>query len=61
MSSSVRHCPPLQIDRLVTLKAVHARGASLINSVAELEAAQQGIKAELAALHDAVQQVCSDI
>lgn len=60
MSSSVCHCPPSQIDRLVTLKAVHTRGASLINSVAELEAAQQGIKTELAALRDAVQQVRSE-
>ena len=49
----------LQIDRLVTLKAVHTRGASLVNSVAELEAAQQGIKAELAVLRSAVQQVHS--
>ena len=38
---------------------MHARGASLVNSVTELEAAQQGIKAELAVLRSAVQQVCS--
>lgn len=50
---------PMQIERLVTLKAVHTRGASLVNSVAELEAAQQGIKAELAVLRSAVQQVRS--
>lgn len=57
---SICHQCPLQIDRLVTLKAVHTRGASLINSVTELEAAQQGIKAELAVLRSAVQQVCSE-
>ena len=47
-----------QIDRLLTLKELHERGASLLNSVADIEASQNSIKAELTGLRDAMKMVC---
>ena len=50
-----------QIDRLLTLKELHERGASLLNSVADIEASQNSIKAELTGLRDAMKMVCTSL
>ena len=39
------------------LKEIHERGASLINTVVELETSQHGMQSELMALNDTLAQV----
>jgi dynactin-2 len=51
---SIRELLPDLIDRLLTLKELHERGASLLNSVTDIEASQSSIKAELTGLSEAM-------
>nr|WAW84815.1 dynactin 2 [Halisarca dujardinii] len=51
---SIRDLLPNLIDRLVTLKDLHERGATLVNSMSDLEVSQKSIKAELAGLNEAM-------